>query len=384
MRIAYFTDTFLPQVNGVTNTLGKLDAYLEKNSVERMFFAPEYPESGSGESRDTVKRFKSVSLPVYPECRLSIPLYVHFSKLVDEFNPELIHLVTPLGIGWAGLKYAREREIPLVASFHTYFDAYLKYYRLETMEDAVWNYFRWFHNFCSINFCPSTDTLRLLEEKGVANLRIWSRGIDTDKFSPGWRSEEFRKRFDARDKMLFLYVGRVAAEKDLDVLLECMNPINSLYPGRASFVITGDGPYSAHMKKNSPSNVHFTGYLRGMELAEAYASADVFVFPSSTETFGNVVLEAMASGLPVIAADAGGVKDSIIDNDDGFLCQARNAAGFTRAMESFIKDPGLAVSMGARARRHTLSKSWDSIFAGLLSDYGDACGVAAPNKRKTA
>lgn len=384
MRIAYFTDTFLPQVNGVTNTLGKLDAYLEKNSVERMFFAPEYPEAGAGESKDTIKRFKSVSLPVYPECRLSIPLYAPLCKLVDEFNPDMIHLVTPLGIGWAGLKYARERGVPLVASFHTYFDAYLKYYRLEYLEDAVWNYFRWFHNFCSINFCPSTDTVRLLDEKGVMNLRIWSRGIDTDKFDPALRNDDFRGRFDAGDKMLFLYVGRVAAEKDLDILLECMNNINSFYPGKASFVITGDGPYLAHMKKNSPPNACFTGYLKGRELAEAYASADVFLFPSSTETFGNVVLEAMASGLPVIVADAGGVKDSVRDDDDGFLCQARSVIGFTQAMEKFIKDPGLAASMGARARQHTLSKSWDNIFAGLLGDYGDAVGVSALHRIKTA
>ena len=384
MRIAYFSDTFLPQVNGVTNTLGKLDAYLEKNSVQHKFFVPEYPETYPIEDPSRVKRFKSVSLPIYNECRLSIPLYASMSKIIDQFNPDLIHLVTSLGIGWMGLKYAREKSIPLVSSYHTNFDAYLKYYKLEYLEDTIWSYFRWFHNFSGINFCPSTDTMKTLDDKGIGNTRIWSRGIDADKFSPAFKNIGIRQKFNAADKIMFLYVGRVAAEKDLDILLECMNNINVLNPGKTSFIITGDGPYAGYMKKNAPADTRFTGYLKGAELAEMYASCDVFLFPSSTETFGNVVLEAMASGLPVIAADAGGVKDSITDGSDGFLCKARNAMSFTKAMDKFIKDPGLIASMGAEARRHSLSKSWDSIFDSLLEDYREIIGKARPDYGKTA
>ena len=163
-----------------------------------------------------------------------------------------------------------------------------------------------------------------------------------------------------------------------------MNNINVLNPGKTSFIITGDGPYAGYMKKNAPADTRFTGYLKGAELAEMYASCDVFLFPSSTETFGNVVLEAMASGLPVIAADAGGVKDSITDGSDGFLCKARNAMSFTKAMDKFIKDPGLIASMGAEARRHSLSKSWDNIFDSLLEDYREIIGKAHPDYGKTA
>lgn len=384
MKIAYFTDTLLPQVNGVTNTLSRLDAYLDGKCVRHMFFAPGYPEKYRDDDPEKIKRFKSVSLPIYPECRLSIPSYGPLCKAADEFKPDLVHLVTPLGIGWMGLKYARERGIPLVSSFHTYFDAYLKYYKLEYLEDAIWNYFKWFHNFSGINFCPSTDTMRVLAEKGIRNLRLWSRGIDVGKFSPDLKNMDIRRQLGALDKTVFLYVGRVAAEKDLDVLLECMGNINALYPGKAVFVITGDGPYAEHMRKSSPLNTHFTGYLKGRELAEIYASCDVFAFPSSTETFGNVVLEAMASGLPVVAADAGGVKDSILHEDDGFLCRAGDAAGFTEAMGKFIERPGLAASMGARARRHTLGKSWDGIFDALLEDYGEAVSISGLYARRTA
>lgn len=384
MRIAYFTDTFLPQVNGVTNTLGKLDAYLDRNSIHHMFFAPEYPETYQDENPSKFKRFKSVSLPIYKECRLSIPLYSPLSQIVDKFNPDLIHLVTPLGIGWMGLKYAREKGIPLVSSFHTNFDAYLKYYKLEYLDDTLWNYFKWFHNFSGINFCPSNDTMKVLDDKGIRNTRIWSRGIDVEKFNPDLKNISIRQKFDAMDKIMFLYVGRVAAEKDLDILLECMNNINGLCPGKACFIITGDGPYAGHMKKNSPVNTHFTGYLKGKDLAEIYASSDVFMFPSSTETFGNVVLEAMASGLPVIAADAGGVKDSISPDSDGFLCKPRSAASFTKAMVKFIRNPGLASSMGASARQHTMNKSWDNIFDSLLDDYQDIVNKARPDFGKTA
>jgi glycosyltransferase involved in cell wall biosynthesis len=384
MKIAYFTDTFLPQVNGVTNTLGKLDAYLEKNSIQHMFFAPEYPEASQSEDSLKVQRFKSISLPIYNECRLSIPIYASFSKIIDKFNPDLIHLVTSFGIGWMGLKYAREKGIPVVSSFHTNFDAYLKYYKLEYLEEPIWNYFRWFHNFSEINFCPSTDTMKALDDKGFRNIRIWSRGIEVEKFNPTFKNTNIRQKFDAVNKMMFLYVGRVAAEKDLDILLECMNNINALHPGRACFIITGDGPYAGYMKKNAPANTHFTGYLKGLELAEIYASSDVFIFPSSTETFGNVVLEAMASGLPVIAANAGGVTDSIHHDCDGLICKARNAMGFTKAMEKFISTPGLAASMGAAARQYTLSKSWDSIFNGLLKDYQEIIGKVRPDYGKTA
>lgn len=384
MKIAYFTDTFLPQVNGVTNTLGKLDAYLEKNSIQHIFFAPEYPETYQNEDPSKVKRFKSVSLPIYKECRLSIPLYAPLSQMVDKFNPDLIHLVTPLGIGWMGLKYAREKGIPLVSSFHTNFDAYLKYYKLEYLNDTLWNYFRWFHNFSEINFCPSNDTMKVLDDKGIRNTRIWSRGIDIEKFNPNLKNISIRQQFDAQGKIIFLYVGRVAAEKDLDILLECMKNINALHPGKACFVITGDGPYSEHMKRNSPANAYFTGYLKDRELAEIYASSDVFIFPSSTETFGNVVLEAMASGLPVIAADSGGVKDSISPDSDGFLCKPGNATGFTKVMAKFIRNPGLAVSMGASARQHTMNKSWDSIFDGLLNDYQDIKSKFRTDFGKTA
>lgn len=369
MRIAYFTDTYLPQINGVTNTLDKLRNYLAANNIRHMFFAPHYPGDSKAPGREYVKRFKSVNFPVYPECRLSLPLYSNFSQLADKFKPDIVHLVTPLGIGLSGLRYARERGIPIVSSFHTNFDVYLKYYNLQCFEPLLWNFFKWFHKFCSINFCPSLDTMETLQSKGIENLKIWSRGIDTEAFNSIHRDPGIRARINPKGKKTFLYVGRLAAEKDLDILMSSIRNINTVHPGMAQFVIVGDGPYASYMKETSPDNVVFTGYLKGQALSEMYASCDVFVFPSSTETFGNVVLEAMASGLPVVAVNSGGVKDSIIHGYNGLLCKSRDVGSFTDSISRFIDDGSLISRMGTNARQYTFSKSWNKIFSQLVSDY---------------
>ncbi len=160
MRIAYFTDTYLPQVNGVTNTLEKLESYLSNNNIKYMFFAPEYPGKTVTLHERAVKRFKSIPFPLYPECRLSMPVYSNLCRCVDRFGPDVIHLVTPLGIGLAGLKYARERGVPAVSSFHTNFDMYLKYYNLEYFNDTLWNYFKWFHGFRKASVIPNCQLKR--------------------------------------------------------------------------------------------------------------------------------------------------------------------------------------------------------------------------------
>ena len=383
MKIAYFTDTYLPQINGVTNTLKKLSDYLDDKSIDCMFFCPEYPE-GITDGEDKLKRFKSVKFPLYPECRLSIPFYTNVCKIANSFKPDIIHLVTEMGIGLRGLQYARQHNIPLVSSFHTNFDVYLKYYNLEYLEDFAWGFFRWFHNFSLANFCPSNDTRETLEQRGIKNVKIWSRGIDADKFNPALKNKDLRKSFNARKKPLFLYVGRVAAEKDLDILTESINNVNRLYPKKSEFVIVGDGPYTNEMKKDLPENVHFTGYKKGKELHEIYATCDAFVFPSSTETFGNVVLEAMASGLPVIAVNSGGVKDSVKDGYNGIMCEPRDAGSFTKGVGAFIENPGLFDVMGKNARDFALTKSWDSIFSTLVSDYTEVVEQCKGISNKTA
>ncbi|MCX7709164.1 MAG: glycosyltransferase family 1 protein [Clostridia bacterium] len=369
MRIAYFTDTFHPQINGVTNTLDRLETYLKSSNIQHMFFAPSFPRDIKSKNRRNVRRFRSVSFPLYPECRLSIPLYANISRLADRFRPDLVHLVTPLGIGFAGLRYARERGLPIVMSYHTNFDAYLKYYNLEFIENAIWNFFKWFHSHSSANFCPSKDTMEILKSNGIENVKLWSRGIDTTAFCPSHKDLSLRAGMNPQNKVMFLYVGRLAAEKDLDILVDSIQRVSNAHPGKAQFIIAGDGPYAEEMKKTLSEDVIFTGYLKGQPLSALYASCDAFVFPSTTETFGNVVLEAMASGLPVITVDSGGVKDSVRNGFNGFLCKPRDAESFSEAIVKFLDNQSLIAGMSQNARQYTLAKSWNRIFDQLLLDY---------------
>ncbi len=384
MRIAYFTDTYLPQINGVSNTLEKLGDYLTKQDIKHMFFAPQYQEELGFESNSPVVRFKSISLPFYPECRISIPIYANLCRLADKFKPDIVHLTDPLGIGLAGLRYARDRGIPIVASFHTNFDAYLKYYNLEYLEVPVWGLFKWFHGFGTINFCPSQDTLQVLASKGIENLSIWARGVDTEKYNPSRRSPAVREQLKSKNKISFLYVGRLAAEKDLDILMNAIDRVNSCYAGQVQFVFVGDGPLAKSMKDRAQDNVVFTGYLRNEELSAVYASCDVFVFPSSTETFGNVVLEAMASGLPVIAVNAGGVKDNVFHEYNGLICVPRDADSLAEAIVQVAKDKKLRDTLTANALSYAEMKSWNKIFDQLVASYAKVLQQAKLNVTKTA
>lgn len=368
MKIAYFTDTFFPQINGVTNTFAKLEAYLNKNNIESLYIAPSYTNNIL-EEKPNVLRLKSCRFFLYPECRVSLPEYSRISKALEAFKPDMIHLVTAFNVGLTGLKYARRNNIPLVSSYHTNFDTYLKYYRLRLFEKPLWSFFKWFHKHSRVNFCPSQDTLEILKSKGIERLKIWARGIDTNLFSPDMRDEALRKKLNPDGKIMFAYVGRIALEKDLDILAESMKIILDKYHDQAVFIITGDGPYTDKLKAASNNRAVFTGYLRGTELSRLYASCDVFVFPSSTETFGNVVMEAMASGLPVVTVNSGGVTDSVKDGYNGFLCKPRDAQSFSEAIARLIENPGLIREMSQSAREYTITRSWDNIFDQLIADY---------------
>lgn len=381
MRILYFTDTYFPQINGVTNTLDRLVKYLDSTEHKYLFFAPYYENSPGNVKERCTRRFKSISFPAYPECRISIPFYSKLCRIADKFKPDIIHLMTPMGLGFTGVRYAQERGIPLVSSFTTNFNTYLKYYKLDFLDSLIWNYFKWFHGSCGINFCPSWETLRMLETKEIQNLKIMSRGIDTGAFNPVHRNAEIRRNLKINEKIAFLYVGRIAREKDLDILMESIRQINSRYPDMAEFILAGDGPYISQLKKAAPENVIFTGYLKGEALSDLYASCDVFVFPSSTETFGNVVLEAMASGLPVLAVNSGGVKESVIDGYNGFLCEPRNADSFMQLISGFIQNKELIGHMGENARQYTLTRSWSNIFNQMLNDYQILVEQSTSNKK---
>ncbi|MGV8145329.1 MAG: glycosyltransferase family 4 protein [Alkaliphilus sp.] len=384
MRLAIFTETFIPQVNGVSRTLARLAKHFSNrhlvldancfypSKIEILVITPECGTVPQGLPYQLHKVF-GVNLPAYPELKIPIPNHIKISRIMDEFKPDIIHLASPFVMGLSGLKYAKDCNIPLVASYHTNISQYLKYYKLEVLDDLLWQFIRYIHNQCLVNYSPSKDTLNLLNMKGVKNLEIWDRGIDCKEYSPSFKDEDLKHELLDGRKKLLLYVGRIAHEKNLDILMKAIHLVN-WQRNDVQLVLAGDGPLANELKANAPDNVTFVGYKHSTELVKMYASADMFVFPSTTETFGNVVLEAMASGLPVIAPSSGGIKDNLIDNYNGISCQPLCATDMANAIYRLSNDENYRLLLSKQARLYAMNKSWDEVFNRLLYSYQKVLG----------
>ena len=373
MRLALFTDTFLPQTNGVARTLSRLTSHLHRRGIEHLLFTPKSAPEDS--YPDPVRPIASIPFFLYPECRLALPGMSSVQQELKAFAPDLLHLATPFNIGLSGLRYARKHQLPHVASYHTHFDRYLEYYRMRRIVPLYWKYMKWFHRSCDAVFAPSQETLTSLSAEGFTGLHLWSRGVDCVLYSPEKRrTEVVRERYGIRASKILLYVGRIAPEKDITTLLLALRQLPESVNSDLHLLIVGDGPLLQELRSQAPGNVTFTGVRHGEELAELYASADLFVFPSCTETFGNVVLEAMASGLPVIAADAGGTRDLVVPGVNGSLFEPRSPGAMAGEICAALRQPGLQAAMGRQGRRDALERSWEHVFDGLIRDYEEVIG----------
>lgn len=382
MKIAYFTDTFVPELNGVTNTLSRLQSWLDTKGIRYAFFAPDYlgktgrgtggadaETAVTGNAAMGVYRFKGLSTSLSPESCLAFPRRREIFDLCDSFKPDLVHVVTELGIGYKGLSYARSRKLPLVMSYHTDYCRYLRYFHLDFFKPLTEKYLAWFYRFAHRTLAPSKHTLEQLFQRQYRNLGLWSRGIDTEKFNPRFRSRSWRLRLGLDDKFVFLYVGRLSPEKGLDMLLYAIEELEHRFPGKAAFVFTGDGPYAQLIRQKNYSNVILTGFKRGPELSEIYASADCFAFPSGTETFGNAPLEALASGLAVAGVASGGVTEFLSHGKNALLCAADDTGAFTENLVTMMNKHRLRRELAENGRKLAQSRSWDLVFDDLLSVY---------------
>ncbi|QOR67890.1 glycosyltransferase family 1 protein [Cytobacillus suaedae] len=367
MKIAIFTDTFTPQVNGVARTFQRLVDYLDQNNIEYRLFVPEAKEEDLYSNQ--IFRFASLPFFLYPECRLALPNVFHIKKELEQFQPDLIHIATPFNMGLTGLFLGKKLNIPIVGSYHTHFDRYLKYYDLQFLSKWLWRYMNWFHRSFQKTFVPSFETKDEVERNGFSNVHIWSRGVDCEKFNPSFSCLGVREKYEIKAPYIVSYVGRLAPEKDIDVLMNTAEQLPLEVQSKIHWLIAGDGPLYEELQKSKPPNMTFTGYLKGDELAEIYSVSDLFVFPSSTETFGNVVLEAHASGTAVVGARAGGVQEIIQHNQTGLLCEPGNVEEFAANISKLIMNPIRMREMGLNARNYAKTQSWDSIFANLLLNY---------------
>ncbi len=315
MKIAFFTETFLPKVDGIVTRLTKTLEHLNKAGDEVIVFCPEgCPDEYMGAKMVGVP---AMPLPLYPELKLGLPGPA-VSEALEELKPDLIHVVNPAVLGLGGIWLAKTNGIPLVASYHTHLPKYLEHYGMGMLEPLLWELLKAAHNQAVLNLCTSTAMVKELSEKGIQNTALWQRGVDTEIFRPELRNDDMRKKLLGKfsdEGSLLIYVGRLSAEKQI----ERIKPVLEALPD-TRLALVGDGPYRNQLEKIFENTATtFVGYLSGQELASAYASGDAFLFPSSTETLGLVLLEAMAAGCPVVGANKGGIPDIINDSKNGCL-----------------------------------------------------------------
>jgi phosphatidylinositol alpha 1,6-mannosyltransferase len=383
MRVLYCTDTYPPQVNGVSVVTALSVAGLARRGWECAVVAPKYAESsenqweGDAGGAAPVTSLPSISIPGYAELRLAVTGGRSVRQTVRRFQPDLVHCETEFSIGWMGRQSARAAGIPVVSSYHTDFRRYAQAYGLPWLRRGVTEYLRRFHRQSRRVYTPSSAAKADLLGMGLEDVEVWGRGVDTKVFHPGRRTPELRDALGMGSRFTFVYVGRLAAEKRVDVVLQAFRLAAAQVPrGVIHLVIAGTGPYEADLKAAAPPDVSFLGFLdRGTQLPDLYANCDAFVFASVTETLGLVVLEAMASGLPVIAAPEGGVCDHLRDGVNGLTYASGDPAAMARAMVLLVGEWELTRRLARHARKTAEGLSWDRELDRLDSSYREVCAA---------
>ena len=372
MRIALVSDTYTPQVNGVTTVLRRIVEALGSAGHHAAVVAPAYP--GQEPDGATELRLRSLAFPPYPAIRLSLPAPGRLARFLDAFRPDLVHVGTEGPLGLAGRRYALRRQVPLVTSYHTHFPRYCRHYGVPALEPLVWSYVTWFHRPAVMTHTPGEQARSELLAHGLTRAAVWGRGVDTRRFHHERRDMRLRRRLGIADgDVAVLHVGRLAAEKNLDTLVSAWMTAREAVGPRVRFIIAGDGPMGARLSAAMPWAIRF-GFLEIPLLATLYASADLCVLPSATETCGLVALEAMASGLPVIAADAGGFRESVSSGRTGILVSPQDAAGFAGAIARLALNAPLRRRMSGEARLAAVARDCALEDAELLDQYRRVLG----------
>ncbi|HEY9810689.1 MAG TPA: glycosyltransferase [Halomicronema sp.] len=364
MRIALFTETFLPKVDGIVTRLRHTVEQLQKAGDQVLIFCP---AGGLTEYKGAkIYGISGYPLPWYPELKMAFPR-PSIGMELQRFKPDLVHVVNPAILGLGGIYYAKTMQIPLIASYHTHLPQYLQHYGLAMLEPLLWELLKSAHNQAALNLCTSTAMVEELSSHGIERVDLWQRGVDTETFDPSLASREMRVRLSQGnpDSPLLLYVGRLGAEKEI----ERIKPVLEAIPN-ARLALVGDGPNRQALQEHfadTPTN--FVGYLQGVELATAYASADAFIFPSRTETLGLVLLEAMAAGCPVVAARSGGIPDIVTDGVNGYLFDPTDETGSITATQRLLAHSAERETLRQNARSEAERWGWPAATAQLRRYY---------------
>jgi glycosyltransferase involved in cell wall biosynthesis len=372
MRIALFSEVYWPMVSGVGVTLVRLVEALEARGHAVRVYSASYPLPPGMADRPEAHRSPSVPLFLYPDVQWAFPRQRELEQDLERFAPDVVHVATEFAMGRAGLKAAARLGLPVIASAHTDYEKYARRYGVAFVLQVGWLYLRWFYGQAARVLVPSRVYERTLHARGIRHTGLWSRGVDTALFAPERRSEAWRAAFGAgSDDLLVTYVGRLAREKDLDRLLDAWARLGHRR-GNAQLVLVGQGPLEEAILARNLPGVHLAGVRSGVELAEAYASADLFVFPSPTETFGNSLLEAMASGVAALAVKAGGVVEYARHDANAWLAPPHDTRALGQALERLLADAPLRARLAEGGLRTARARGWDAIYDGLLADYSAA------------
>ena len=371
LRVALFSGNYCATKDGAAVALNRLVAFLERQGVEVLVFSPTV-DAPQMEPAGTLVPVASLPAPGRSEYRIALGLPRGPRKRLAAFKPNLIHLSAPDLLGLAARRYAIKRGIPLVASFHTRFDTYFRYYGAKALEKKATNFLRYFYRPCRHVYAPSQSMVDELRADGIGrDLRLWTRGVDCSLFGPGARDMAWRQSLGfADDDVVVAFVSRLVKEKGLEIYASVLDRLASQGIAAKALVI-GDGPERRWMAERMPNAV-FTGYLEGEALARGYASGDVFLFPSVTETFGIVTLEAMASGLAPVCADASGSRSLIRDGENGFLVEHGDIAAFTEKTAALVVDADLRRRVATAATVTAADYDWDRAMQAILGHYKEA------------
>lgn len=372
MRISFVTDTWLPEVNGVTTVLATMRRGLQERGHAVQVIAPRY--GAHADDADGVVRRPAIVMPGYSCSRLAFPFDLGAGRALKHFRPDVVHVVTEGPLGSAGRRFAISGGIPFITSFHTDFPRYAAKYLGNWATGPVRRYLRRFHSPAAATQTPSEVTRDELVHMGLPRAMVWGRGVDSALFSPQRRSDARREAMEAAGRVVVLHVSRLAVEKDVDTLVAAFTRAHEGLGASLRFVVAGDGPRATDVRAALPFAIH-RGFLDRMALADLYADADLFVFPSRTETCGLVVLEAMASGLPVIAANEGGVRDNLRTGINGLALAGGDPAAFAAAIEELAADGQQRHAMGQAARAFAVARDWSRELDVLEPLYASVRGL---------
>jgi phosphatidylinositol alpha 1,6-mannosyltransferase len=365
VKIGIVTESFLPQINGVTNSVLRILEHFRDRGHDAMVVAPgDGPAEYAGAA---VVRVPAVPLPVYRSFPIALPTR-QVEHALREYRPDIVHLASPTVLGGMGAVAAQRLDVPAVAVFQSDLPAFARRYRLGVTAPAAWGWLRWIHRHAALTLAPSSVVAWELEQRGFAPVARWMRGVDLDRFNPMHRSELMRRHIAPRGEVVVGYVGRLAAEKQVDRLVRLSD-----LPG-TRLVIVGDGPLRARLERRL-TRARFLGFRTGGDLSATIASLDVFVHPGEAETFCQAVQEALASGVPVVAPAAGGPIDLVRHGVNGWLFPSGRPDLLRGAVAELASDAPAREAMGRAARASVEGRTWPQLGDELLAHYERVLGI---------